>query len=389
LISITIWRRSKIKKKLKLALLGKLALILILLTTISLTGCTGVAKLGWAGTMVYEYTAEVEGVDVDHAVLFVGTMKGELAAYDLLNAHAPLWALPLDGTALFGPPVASGDHIYIGTYGGNVYKLAVDNSEAPVPAPMGDQIVGGVAVGSDRVFVGTSDGVLHALNADNMEEAWRYPDEGTLTDRIWGTPIVDEIGGMVYFGAFDRKFYALDASNGSEAWTFEARGAIAGKPLIYNDKVYFGAFDRKFYALNKTDGTTAWATPFTAGNWFWTEPVVFDGTIYVGCLDHSVYALDAVTGAVESTYKTDSPITSPPVIAGDKLIVASNSGKVYARDVTNLASEKWPVFNLGESIQSPISVYADFVYVYGLNQTLTARWLTTGGQSGWSVNTGL
>ena len=153
-----VWRRSEINVKLKLALLGKLALVLILFIAVSLTSCTSASSQGWAGTLVYEYT---DGEDVDQAILFVGTMEGELAAYDLLNEREPLWSLLLDGTILYGPPVASGEYVYIGTYGGSVYKLAVDNSEAPVPAPLPSLIVGGVAVGLDHVFVGTDETILY------------------------------------------------------------------------------------------------------------------------------------------------------------------------------------------------------------------------------------
>jgi len=351
---------------------------------------------------VYEYTTEVDGEDVDHAILFVGTMEGELAAYDLLNARAPLWApLTLDLSVLYGPPVASGEYVYIGTSAATVYKIPLDINAEPIKsiglkgAENDDTIIGGVAVELGCVFVGTSNGILYALDADDLSIKWRYPAAGaTLSNRIWGTPTVDVTGedsGVVYFGGFDHKLYALDASTGEEIWDepFEADGAIAGKPLVYDGKVYFGSFDRKFYALDITDGELAWATPFTAGNWFWTEPIVNedDGTIYVGCLDHKVYALDAVTGVMKSEYKTDSPVTSPPVLAGNILIVAANSGKVYARDAANLVSEKWPVYNLGAPIQSPMSVHGDFVYVYGRNSKLTARWLTTGGQSGWDINT--
>jgi outer membrane protein assembly factor BamB len=335
-------------------------------------------------------------------------MEGEIAAYDLANSRAPLWSLSIGKDAvLYGRPVVDGEYVYIVNYAGVVYKLSADNSEAAKTVDLDSQAVGGVAVGLDTVYVSTSDpktnqGILYALNADTLEIKWRYPVQGAdaLTDRIWGAPTVDATAadaGMVYFGCFDHYMYALDAVTGEFKWKFEVGGAIASKPLVYNGNVYFGAFDKKFYALDKTNGTEAWSDPYESGNWFWTEALVHDstdndiddGTIYVGSLDHKVYALDANTGAWKSEFETDSPITSPVVIAGDKLIVAANSGNVYALDPENLANtQKWAApFPLGEPIESPISVHGDFVYVYGRNSTLTARWLTTGGESGWEINT--
>jgi len=416
----------KIKLRLKPSFLGKIALILILLVTPLFTACcSGALGVGWAGTLVVDDT------------LYVATMQGELSAYDLTNARAPLWTLTLgNGAALYGPPVVSGDYIYIGTASGVVYKLKSDNTEAARTIDLGSPIVGGVAVGLDMVFVGTSEGIFYALDADDLSQEWRYPEVGKLSDRIWGTPTVDVTGAdtaVVYFGAFDHKLYALD-QDGEEVWTspFEAGGAIASKPLVYNGVVYFGAFDRKFYALDQTDGSAAWTSPFAGGNWFWTEAIVYDntdndtadGTIFVGCLDHNVYALDPVTGAQKGKYTIDGPITAPPVIAvlpgenkslGDTddsdgvqtlddddvemLIVASgaSTGSVYALDPANLAgTPKWASpFTMNEQVQSPMSVHIkidgdlvyQFLYVYGRGSTLTARWLTTGGDSGWDIKT--
>ena len=407
-------RRSKIKAKLKLTLLGKLALVLMLLAVVSLTGCSGAARLGWAGTLVHEYTTQADGEDpVDHAVLFVGTMEGELAAYDLLDADRKrLWSQKVgDDAVLYGRPVASGEYVYIASYtdadsvGGVLWKFNADaNAEAPDSVALSSKVVGGVEVGLGKVYVGTEDGVLHALNADTLVEEWKYPaGDTTLSDRIWGTPTLDIDEGVIYFGCFNNKFYALDAVTGEEKWDpFETGGAIGGKPLVYDGKVYFGSFDRKFYALDKATGKEAWTTPFTAGKWFWTEPIVYDDTIYVGCLDHKLYALDAATGTKESEFTTDAPITSPPVAAThygankvlgddddvDIIIVASNKGSVFALAPANLAAEAWnSYFPLGESIQSPMSVYGNLVYVYGSNSTLTAAWLINGEPFAWEKST--
>ena len=410
--------------------MGKITLILILLSTISLTACGGGSSPGWAGTLVHEYTTQAEGEDpVDHAVLFAGTTEGKLAAYDLLDDRELLWSLGVgQNSTLYGRPQASGEYVYIASYdkldttGGELWKFNIDKYAGSAKSrPLGSNVVGGVELGLDRVYVGTEDGVLHSLNADTLEEEWRYPATGTLPDRIWGTPTLDitdaEAGeGVVYFGCFDNKLYAVDAVTGQEEWDepFEVGGAIGGKPLVYNGKVYFGAFDRKFYALDKTDGTTAWTTPFTAGKWFWTEPIVYDATdddvddgiIYVGCLDNKVYAFDSATGSKLSEFIADSPIIAPPVavvlpgankILGDDddmdmIVVASTNGVVYALDPAILAVELWnKPFVMEQRVESPISAHVgvygadvyQFVYIYGADSGLAAQWLTTGLESPW------
>ena len=384
-------RRSEIKAKRKMKLIGMISLVLILLASLSLTACTSGLKPGWAGTVVYEYTfVPDEGDPEDRVALFVGSMNGTVIRYDLDGEDAfpsqKEWeGLKTQNNEFYGRPVVAGELLYVADYkSGKVYKVNVENGLQENETP-GGQIVGGVAVGLGMVFVGTSDGVLHALNADDLSEVWRYPEEGTLTDRIWGTPTievtdVDDNEGVIYFGGFDHNLYALD-QDGREVWTFEAGGAIAAKPLIYDDKVYFGSFDRKFYALNKADGTEAWSDPFIAGNWFWTEAIAADGLIYVGCLDHRVYALDATTGEMESEFLTDSPISSPPLLVEDTLVVASNKGMVYGLSKADLSSEKWTAY-VADTVQAPLSVYGDYIYVYGRSGNLYALLSGSGTDAG-------
>jgi outer membrane protein assembly factor BamB len=352
---------------------------------------------------VYEYTTEVEGVDVDQATLFVGTMEGTLIAYDLEDNRDQLWKITF-GSVLYGRPFVSNGFVYITTAssaegGAKLFKVNADTGAATSINFGGNtEIVGGAVVALDTVYVGvtdtkTTDGALYAYTTDLVLK-WKYPAEGMLSDRIWTTPTVDVTAvdaGVVYFGCFDNNMYALDAVTGEEVWDepFEAGGAIASKPLVYDGAVYFGSFDRKFYAVDKTTGVAKWTEPFVAGNWFWAEAIANDGTIYVGSLDHKLYALDATTGTKKSEFLTDGEINTPPVLVGDTLVVASksNDGVVYGRGAADLAVSKWASqYTMLEAVQSPMSVYGDHIYIYGLNSKLVALRIDSGGEV-WKTTT--
>lgn len=358
---------------------------MILLGTLSLTGCISGSKLGWAGTVV------------DGDILYVASMEGELIAYDLADGRNYKWRITL-GSVLYGRPVVSDGFIYVTTATGSLYKVNAD-SGASISTKVGDnsEIIGGVEVALDTVYVGVTDynttgGALYALNTENLSLKWNYPPDGMLEGRIWTTPTVDVTGedsGLVYFGCFDHYIYALDATTGTPEWRYEAGGAITSKPLVYNGNVYFGSFDRRFYALDKRDGSEKWAAPFPAGNWFWAEAIAGDGVVYVGSLDKKLYALDAANGEKKGEFLTDGQINAPPVLAGDTLIVASRSdnGKVYGRDAADLAVSKWASeYTMHQAVESPMSVHGDFLYIYGKNSKLVAIRIDSGAEV-WTTTT--
>ena len=89
----------------------------MLFATLSLTGCSGAPKLGWAGTLVSGDT------------LYVGTIEGKINAYDLANERAPLWSLAVGESAvLYGQPAVAGGYVYIANAAGEDFTLTAGSS---------------------------------------------------------------------------------------------------------------------------------------------------------------------------------------------------------------------------------------------------------------------
>lgn len=339
---------------------GKLLLLLaviLILGGLVLSGCTVRSKpIGWSGVAVTDNT------------LFVASLEGELVGLNKSDGNR-LWPdSPLEtskgSAAIYGTPAADGDLVYVGGYDGRVYTTSSESGNRGWGYPPDDNlepIVGGLVVYGHKVYFGCNDGKVYALSADELRKEWEFQ----TGDKIWSTPVIS--GETVYVSSFDKKVYALNTADGTEKWHFEAEGAIASTPLIYNDTVYIGSFDRHIYAVDATDGSLRWSSRVEAGKWFWAQPVAYDNVIYAPNLDGKVYMLDTENGSeVADPIELDSPISSSPVVVGDKVIIASQEGRVFSLNASgNLGGTFiFTVNDDDEMIRAPLSASDGVVYIH-------------------------
>ena len=350
-------------------------IVLLLFCILLVTGCTSAPSRGWSGPLVNE------------GVLYVGTIEGKVIALDItsisdgtpdLTWNKDVGAATGGGgfacstkvskpMAVYGTPIVKDGKLYVATYNGDVLYITTDGKTiSSVPFETKSAIVGGPVIDGDALYVGSSNGKLYKLDLDlNFE--WEFQ----TGDKIWSTPVVSN--GVVYISSADHKLYAVDAESGKEIWYFEAGAAILSTPLVVDGTmIYIGACDRKFYAIDaateeerlnavtRQEGSPVPAREAKsvfdgAGNWFWTTALPYNGEIWVGCLDHNVYALDAVTLEEKARVTTQGMVYAPPVLLGNRIIVGSQDGRVYAIDPE---TRDWTAYTIeGNTDSSTPEVY--------------------------------
>ena len=339
---------------------GKLLLLLAVILVLGgllFSGCAvRSTPVGWSG------------VAVTDDALFVASLEGELVGLNKSDS-TPLWPdYPLGTSkakvAVYGTPAVDGDLVYVGGYDGRVYTVkSASGYRDRVYPPDGnlEPIVSGLVVSGGRVYFGCNDGKVYALSAAELRKEWEFQ----TGDKVWSTPVVS--GETVYVSSFDKKVYALNAADGTEKWHFEAGGAIVSAPLVYNDTVYFGSFDRHIYAVDAADGSLRWRSEVEADKWFWAQPVAYDNVIYAPNLDGKVYMLDAENGyEVTGPVELNSPISSSPVVVGDKVIIASQEGRVFSLDTSSnrVGTSIFTVSNDDEVIRAPLCASEGVVYIH-------------------------
>jgi outer membrane protein assembly factor BamB len=332
-----------------------LLLVVLLIVGVTVSGCYGRTQtVGWSGAITADDT------------LFIASVDGNLIALNTSDGTRR-WGVPLgtSSVAVYGTPAVVGDLVYVGGYNGKVYAISssvgAKRQVHPVDSNL-QPIVSGVVAAGDSVYFGCSDGKVYALNAAELYEEWESPTGG----KIWSTPVVD--GGTIYIGSFDKKLYALNAVDGSKKWEFETGGAIVAPPLVYNNTVYVGSFDRHLYAVDANSGSLRWRSEVEAGKWYWAKPVAYNNVIYAPNLDGKVYILDANSGReVVGAVDLGSPISSSPVVVGDKVIIATEQGGVYSLDASNNQVSLLRNVGDGEKIYAPLCASNGVIYIHTQN----------------------
>lgn len=363
------------------SIVGKMLLLLVMLLVIT-SGITGLGcikglqPIGWSGGVVAGDT------------LFVGSKEGRLVAVSIVSGGrqwseqlkmpasaggfgcmGPAYGGGCGGgapakVAIYGTPAVSGDLVYFGGYNGRVYAFDSGSLATRWVYPREDYlkpIISGTVVALSKVYFSTSDGKVYALDAATGNKEWEFQAE----DKIWSTPASD--GDTLYVTSFDNKLYALNAEDGRKKWEFETQGALASTPLVYNNTVYIGSLDRYLYAVDTDDGSQKWK--FMGESWFWAKPVAYNNVIYAPCLDGKVYVFDAESGReVAGAVDLQSSISSSPVLLGDKVIVASQNGKVYSVDTVSHESKE--LADIEKEIYGPLCASGGVIYIHTQDLTI-------------------
>jgi outer membrane protein assembly factor BamB len=185
------------------------------------------------------------------------------------------------------------------------------------------------------VYFGSGDGNVYALEVGSGKLNWKFK----TGDVVHASPAI--VDGTLFIGSWDSFFYALDATTGKEKWRFKTgedheiynQVGLQSSAAIADGVVYFGCRDSNLYAVDAKTGQKKWAFK-NKGSWVITSPAVRDGKVYFATSDSELfYEVDAKTGAANFSLKLGWPIFGSPAIAGDRVYVGSEDGKLTAIDL--------------------------------------------------------
>lgn len=205
------------------------------------------------------------------------------------------------------------------------------------------------AVAEGVAYGASHDGEIVAFNAQNGKRNWVVKSKLPLSA---GPEVAN---GLVVLGSSEGDVLALDAATGAERWRVGIKSEILARPLIVNDTVVIRTVDGHIDALATADGSKRWS------------------------VDQQVPRL-TLRG------------TSPPVLAGERIIAGYDNGKVSAIDIrngdvlwdatVNAPSGRTELERLAD-IDSPPRVSGDEIFVVGF-QGRVAMLALDSGQIWWA-----
>jgi outer membrane protein assembly factor BamB len=313
---------------------------------------------------------------VDGERVFAAGHGGDVRALQLATGRE-LWRTDTNVELSGGPAVGDGI-VVVGGSGGELVALDAGTGAKRWQVATGGEVLTAPTVANGIVVTRTVDGRLRGLRVSDGGEAWSYEQPvPRLTLRGNGAPVVD--GDMVFAGLDNGKVVALSLATGDLLWTttvapshgrteierlvdidspvriigddvfvvgYQGRVAMLardtgqlwwGRELSSNrglvadgDTLYVTTSDSSVVALRRRDGTPVWTQDAMLRRGL-TAPALSGDTLVVGDFEGYLHWLDAATGQLLARGKTGGGrMTNAPVVAGDLLLLETDSGEVQA-----------------------------------------------------------
>lgn len=280
--------------------------------------------------------------------LFVSTGYGTLKALDPATGTT-LWVQELDAPGTSAPTV-SGDLVYVVSRDSTAWAIDVTNGrirfqQSGTPSDSSFSGGAGPAVSKDLAVFPFSSGEVVGVFPNGGIQRWSQVISGTrpgeavgnISD-IAGDPVID--GNVVYVSNFSGTTAALDAFSGERIWTAGegATGPVwpaGGSVFLVNDL-------NELVRLDAADGTPIWrvALPdFVESGSFLRKgrtvyahygPILAGNRLIVASSDGQLRSFDPTTGALVSSVALPGGAASTPAIAGGVLYVVTKTGQLLA-----------------------------------------------------------
>ena len=116
----------------------------------------------------------------------------------------------------------------------------------------------------------------------------------------------------------------------------ELAAYVGASPAVLNGRLYVGTFENEVLCLDLKERQLAWRYQHPKRHFpFFSSAAVTEDVVVVGGRDKMVHALEAETGRQRWVHVTRSRVDSSPVILGERVFVADESGVLLALDLAS------------------------------------------------------
>jgi len=241
--------------------------------------------------------------------IFISLGSGELIALNIQNGEE-LWRVSTRRALRSAPSYADG----------RIFVTTLDNMTLAFSASTGVSLwshngmianaallgAASPAIKNNKVILAYSSGELYALQTNNGRIFWgdnlsvkRGGSGVARISHVRGNPVIDE--NMVFATSHSGRLLALELKTGRRLWQLPIASRVM--PWVAGNYLYIVTTGRQLICLTKRDGRVKWITNLP-------EFALKD-------------SLPLKTEKIVVEY-------SEPVLAGDRLIIASSIGKIYS-----------------------------------------------------------
>jgi outer membrane protein assembly factor BamB len=284
------------------------------------------------------------GVSYSNGRVYATNGVGDVVALDAQNG-SQIWSVKPAGP-LRGSPTLAFNSVFVMTQNNEIVALnAADGAvlwqEAGSVGQAGVFGVAAPAAGQGTILAGYSSGELAAYRYENGRELWLdalartsiSTQVGALTD-VDADPIIDS--GRVYALGQGGRMAAYELVTGQRIWELNLAGIST--PAVAGEWVFVITDDSRLLTIARSTGKVRWMTQLQQwrdeedreGQVFWTGPVLAGNRLWVASSRGQVMSVDVMTGIASMFRNIDAPVSLPPIVANQTLYILDDDGTIHA-----------------------------------------------------------
>lgn len=284
------------------------------------------------------------GVAFDNGRVYATNGVGDVVAFDAATGKQIWKARP--GGPLRGAPTVAYDSAYVLSQDNQLYALNTADGSLRWQGAGSIQLAGvfGVAapaVGQGTVVAGFSSGELTAFRYENGQPVWgdaltRTSISTAVTNLsdVDADPVIDN--GRVYAVGQGGRMVAIDLVTGQRLWEINIAGIST--PWVAGDWIYVVTDDAQLLAIARDTGRVRWMTQLPRykdekdkkGPISWVGPVLAGDRLIVASTEGQITNVSPLDGSIQTTVETKKSVSLPLVVANGALYVLHDDGTLAA-----------------------------------------------------------
>jgi outer membrane protein assembly factor BamB len=184
-----------------------------------------------------------------------------------------VWKVPAPHP-VFSAPCLSGGRLFVGMGNGDMVNSATELLNKRL-AQLRRDGASDDEIAKARKEFGPA-GAVWCMDPATGNVLWKFPLGETV---LGGVAVAD---GRVYFGVRDGGMYCLDAADGKLIRRIDAHSPIITSPVVAESFVYFVTVDGGLCGLDRKTLAPVWETSIDGGKYFISSPAVGRGHLYIG-----------------------------------------------------------------------------------------------------------
>jgi outer membrane protein assembly factor BamB len=284
------------------------------------------------------------GVSYEAGMVYATSGLGDAAAFSASDGTQAWKVRP--GGPLRGAPSISAGNVYVMSQDNQIFALnAKDGSiawtESASAETSGVFGAGAPAIAQGTVVAGFSSGELNAYRYENGRSLWSdalsrtsiSTSVASLSD-VDAAPVIDR--GRVFAIGQGGRMVSMELVTGQRIWEINVAGISA--PWVVGEWVFVVDDQARLLCLARSNGKVRWISQLPGfrsekkkkDKISWTGPVLAGDRLIVASSDGRLVNVDPKDGKIQSTTKAGGSVSLPPIVANNMLYTITDSGRITA-----------------------------------------------------------